>query len=101
MPFIEYNSDEDAEREETRYKVRKYVELKKNLQQNDKIDVDETSAENEDDDRHDGSNVIPCSEFGKVRGYERDYISLSDPGSYEDTNKGLAAEDLKRQCLYV
>lgn len=41
-------------------------------------------------------NVRYVFDFGKVSGFESDYISSSDPGSYDDTNEGLEAEDVQR-----
>ncbi|KAJ0987626.1 hypothetical protein J5N97_005982 [Dioscorea zingiberensis] len=75
IPITDNNSDEDAEIEEARNKVRNFVELKKSLQHGDQID-EEGPPENDSDDSDDnnqeldGSNDRPGPEHGKVSGYE-------------------------------
>lgn len=85
MPIIDYNSDEEAKRDEANEKVQNYVELKKSLQQGDEEEPEEISGDPMGDNVHERFTVRHDYESGKVRGYESDYIPLSHPGNYEDT----------------
>ncbi|KAJ0965368.1 hypothetical protein J5N97_026506 [Dioscorea zingiberensis] len=91
MAFADNNSDEDAETEEARNKVRRFVEMKKSLQQespqhDDQIDEEEAAAENDSDESNendesyesdetnhelDGSNDRPGPKYGKVTGHNK------------------------------
>lgn len=99
VPFINYSSDEDEERNQARDKVAKYIQLKKTIQK------DVCERNNEDGDACRLGNVSESSarnnmastiESGKVIGYESDYIDSSDPGSYEETSGNSDADDAIR-----
>lgn len=96
FPFAYCNSDQDAERDKARDNVQKYVELKKSLQQEDQIDAHAHTIDNVGDGNQDGGNGSYVLQRDMVRSYESDYISLSDPGSFEETSKGLDTEDTQR-----
>ena len=100
VPFVNYNSDVDDEREEVREKVRRYVQLKKIIEDYD--------VEGDNEDR-DGGQLISTEdvtirdivahqdvEGGKVNGYESKYIDSSDPGSHDGTSEGSNANNAKR-----
>ncbi|KAJ0962074.1 hypothetical protein J5N97_029902 [Dioscorea zingiberensis] len=85
------NSDEDAEIEEARNKVKRFVKMKKSLQQevpqhDDQIDEEEATTENNSDESNesgesdesdetnhelDGSNDRPGPKYGKVTGHNK------------------------------
>ncbi|KAJ0963254.1 hypothetical protein J5N97_028376 [Dioscorea zingiberensis] len=56
VPFLEYDSDPDEEREEARAKVRKYVQMKDTLQDDDGQEEEE-NANNPDEMAGDGGQV--------------------------------------------
>lgn len=96
MPFGDCNSNKDTRRDEARDKVRKYVELKNNLQEADEDANHKQTVDNSSDGDQECSNLRHVSEFVKASGYESDYISSLDPGSYEDTSEGSDIEGKQR-----
>ena len=85
VPFVNYNSRPDEEREHARDNISKYVQLKKSIYDN----VDGSDNENGEGDRpidngeKDAGTIVAPSviEDGKVHGYESDYIDSLDPES--------------------
>ncbi|KAJ0962176.1 hypothetical protein J5N97_030004 [Dioscorea zingiberensis] len=103
MQFADNNSDEDAEKEEAKNKVRRFVELKKSLQEDDQTGANEAATENENDEGGatdhglDGSNVRPGHDYGKEStvNAQNDAIPTIDPtntaSAGQTSQKGKAA----------
>ncbi|KAJ0961871.1 hypothetical protein J5N97_029699 [Dioscorea zingiberensis] len=109
-----YNSSEDAEVEEARNNVRKFVELKKSLEQGDQIDADEApTIQNfdesaESDHGLQGTSDRPGHKYGKesTGDVHIDASPATDPiecvSASQTKHKGNAApkEKAKRQQLH-
>lgn len=98
VPFVDYVSDEDEEREQGRDIVSKYGNLKKSIQDEGKDNDEEQSGdENPGGSTCEGmgySEKITAKD-GKVSGYQSDYIESSDPSSHEDISEGYDGDGAK------
>ena len=76
-------SDVDDELDVARQNLKEYIQRKKNICQND--DNDYGGNVFGEGVRQRGESSAPIFDTDKVVGYESDYLSSSDPGSYRET----------------